>query len=388
MAPRKFSEEFKTEAVRAVVESSRTIADVARENGIGAETLRKWVNKYRREHAGDEPALSEHERTELARLRKENRELKMEQEFPKKSGGLLRQGVPVSAKYAFINGEEGNYPLRSMCTWANVSRSGYCAWRKRKPSATARWRAELGEIIEHIFVESDRTYGHRRVHAALARMGRACDPQTVRSVMAERGLVACQPRRRRPVTTVASDAGSTPDLVQRDFTATEPGVKLVGDITYIDTWQGWVYLATVLDCFSKKVVGYAMAAHMRTELVTAALDMAARNGRVRKGVTIFHSDRGTQYTSQEFADHTQRLGITRSVGRTGICYDNAWAESFNATLKVERVHRTAYPTREHAVRDVTRYIELRYNQNRLHSALDYRTPNEVEHAWYESNETA
>lgn len=294
----------------------------------------------------------------------------------------------MSVKYAFIYGEEGNYPVRKMCLWAQVSRSGYYHWRDRELSATARWRAELAEIIEYVFIDSDRTYGHRRVHAALVRLGRPCDPQTVRSIMAERSLVPCQPRRRRPVTTIAADAGQTPDLMRRDFTATEPAHKLVGDITYIDTWQGWVYLATVLDCFSKKVIGYALAEHMRTELVTDALGMAARNGHIRPGVTIFHSDRGTQYTSAEFAAYTEKLGVIRSVGRTGICYDNAWAESFNATLKVERVHRTAYPTREHAIKDITRYIELRYNQKRLHSALDYRTPNETEKAWYESHKAA
>lgn len=294
----------------------------------------------------------------------------------------------MSAKYAFIRGEEGNYPVRKMCTWAGVSRSGYLDWRDREPSATARWRAELGQIVEHLFEDSEGTYGHRRIHAALARLGRPCDPQTVRSIMAERALVPCQPRPRGPVTTIASDAGATPDLLRRDFTATEPGHKLVGDITYIPTWAGWVFLATVLDCFSKKVVGYAMAAHMRTELVTDALGMAARNGHIREGVTIFHSDRGTQYTSQEFKEYTDKLGIARSVGRTGICYDNAWAESFNATLKVERVHRTVYPTRDHAIRDITRYIELRYNQKRLHSALGYRTPNEVEQAWHEQNKAA
>ena len=222
------------------------------------------------------------------------------------------------------------------------------------------------------------------LNEALARAGRHLDPQTVRSIMAERGLVACQPRPKGPRTTIGSDAGSTPDLIGRDFTATEPGHRLVGDITYIATWQGWLYLATVLDCFSKKVVGYAMAEHMRTELVTDALAMANRNGHIRPGVTIFHSDRGTQYTSADFEKFTRAAGITRSVGRTGICYDNAWAESFNATLKVERVHRTTYPTRRHAARDIARYIELRYNQKRLHSALGYRTPNEVEDAWYES----
>jgi putative transposase len=294
----------------------------------------------------------------------------------------------VSAKYAFIRSEEGNYPVRSMCRWARVSRSGYYEWRDRPPSATARWRAELAAIVGFVHADSDETYGYRRVRASLARLGRPCDPQTVRSLMRERGLRGCRPRRKGPRTTIASDAAGLPDLVKRDFTAAEPGRKLVGDITYLDTWQGWVYLATVLDCATKKVVGYAMAEHMRTELVTDALAMAQRNGHIRPGVTIFHSDRGAQYTSEEFKEFTEAAGITRSVGRTGICYDNAWAESFNATLKVERVHRTAYPTREQAMKDVARYIELRYNQKRLHSALGYRTPNEAERDWHESQKAA
>ncbi len=294
----------------------------------------------------------------------------------------------MSAKYAFIRSEEGNYPVRGMCRWAKVSRAGYYEWRDRPPSATARRRAELCAVVEAIFADSDETYGYRRVQAQLARLGRPCDPQTVRSMMRELGLRGCQPRRKGPRTTIAADAADLPDLVNRDFTAAEPGLKLVGDITYVDTWQGWVYLATVLDCCTKKVVGYAMAEHMRTELVTDALAMAQRNGHIREGKTIFHSDRGTQYTSQAFKEVSDAAGVTRSVGRTGICYDNAWAESFNATLKVERVHRTAYPTRDRAMKDIARYIELRYNQKRLHSGLGYRTPNEAERDWYESQKAA
>lgn len=291
----------------------------------------------------------------------------------------------MSVRYAFIHSEEGNYPVASMCRWARVSRSGYHAFRTRTPSVRARRRADLAAIITFSFDESDETYGYRRVHADLVRWGFQVDDETVRSIMRELDLVPCQPRPWRPVTTIPGQAGDTPDLVNRDFTATEPGVKLVGDITYIPTWEGWLYLATVLDCFSKKVVGYAMAEHMRTSLVTDALDMAARNGHIRKGITVMHTDRGTQYTSEEYARHAQKLGVTRSVGRTGICYDNAWAESFNGTLKNERVHRTEYPTREHARFDITRYIELRYNTRRLHSTLGYRTPNEVEEAWHAAN---
>lgn len=291
----------------------------------------------------------------------------------------------MSAKYAFIHSEEGNYSVRSMCRWARVSRSGYYEWRDREPSCTARWRSELGDVVEAIFQDSDGTYGHRRVHAVLAHNDRLCDPHTVRSVMRERGLVACQPRRRGPRTTIPASSDGVADLLRRDFTASEPGVKLVGDITYIPTWQGWVYLATVLDCYSKKAVGYAMADHMRTELVTEALDMAIRNNAVRHDA-IFHSDRGAQYMSAEFAEFCDTNSIRRSVGRTGVCYDNAWAESFNGTLKVERVNRTVYPTRQYAIRDVARYIELRYNQKRLHSALGYRTPNQAEAAWYQEQE--
>ncbi|WP_373864705.1 IS3 family transposase [Nocardia vaccinii] len=206
--------------------------------------------------------------------------------------------------------------------------------------------------------------------------------------MRELGLVPCQPRPWRLVTTVAGDAADLPDLIRRDFTAAAPATKLVGDITYIRTWEGWLYLATVLDCFSKKVVGYAMAEHMRAELVSDAPLMAARDLPFRPDETIFHSDRGAQYLSAEFASVARELGVKRSVGRTGACFDNAWAESFNGTLKNERVNRTVYPTREHAKKDIIAYIELRYNQIRLHSGIDYRTPNEVESDWFARNKAA
>ena len=294
----------------------------------------------------------------------------------------------MTAKYAFIESEEGCYPIILMCRWARVSRSGYYDWCRRGQSATAARREVLEAEIRFAFTHSDSTYGYRRIHAQLARWGTAVDPETVRLIMRELGLVACQPRPFRPTTTIAGDAGSLPDLLCRDFTAEAPGRKLVGDITYIRTWEGWLYLATVLDCFSKKVLGYAMADHLRTELVADALRMANRNFAFTAGETIFHSDRGVQYLSTEFAALTEELGVRRSVGRTGICYDNAWAESFNGTLKNERVYRTQYPTREHARKDITRYIELRYNQIRLHSAIGYRTPNEVESEWLDQMQAA
>jgi putative transposase len=282
----------------------------------------------------------------------------------------------VSAKYEFIDVEKANYPIRKMCVWARVSASGFYEWRTRPMSATAQRRATVKDFMVAIFEDSDSTYGHRRLHAALARMGIATSLEYVRRLRRELGLVACQPRPWRPTTTVAGAVGAIPDLVERDFTAPTPGVKLVGDITYIATWEGWLYLATVIDCCTKECIGYAMADHMRTDLVISALDMAAANYTLAPKA-IFHSDHGTQYTSADFARHTKRLGIRRSMGRTGVCWDNAMAESFNAAVKVERVNRTVYPAREHARSDVAKYIEFRYNRKCLHSALSYRTPHEV-----------
>jgi putative transposase len=281
----------------------------------------------------------------------------------------------VRAKYELIDAQKADFPIVKMCEWAEVSTSGYYEWRDRPASATAIRREHLKKLIRGIFELSDHTYGYRRVHAQLVRQDEQVSPELVRELMRELELVSCQPRPYRHTTT-PGDPGPIPDLVNRDFTAQAPGEKMVGDITYIPTWEGWVYLATVIDCCTKACIGYAMADHLRTELVTDALTMAARNYPLAPGA-IFHSDRGTQYTSAAFAAATGLLDIRRSVGATGVCFDNALAESFNAAVKVERVNRTVYPTREHARTDVARYIEFRYNTQRLHSALGYQTPQEV-----------
>jgi transposase InsO family protein len=263
-----------------------------------------------------------------------------------------------------------------MCAWLEVSKSGFYDWKARPESATARRQQQLALIIARIFEDSDGTYGYRRIAAQLAAQGTVAGPELVRKLMRRLGLVACQPRPWRPLTTRQGQAGPVPDLVNRDFSASAPGQKMVGDITYVRTWEGWVYLASVIDCATRKCVGWAMGDHYRTPLITAAIEMAARNLDLPEDA-IFHSDRGSNYTSAEFAGVLADLGIRQSVGRTGICFDNALAESWNAALKVERVNRTVYPTREMAIKDIARYIELRYNRTRLHSALGYRTPQEV-----------
>jgi putative transposase len=286
----------------------------------------------------------------------------------------------VSSKYEFIEGEKANYPIVKMCRWANVSKSGFYEWRNRPASATAERRNALRVRIVEIFDDSDQTYGYRRVHEQLLRDGVEAGPELVRSIMRAEGLVACQPRPYK-VTTLADGSSEGPaDLCQRDFTAEAPGTKLVGDITYIRTWQGWVYLATVIDCYSKMVIGYAMADHMRTSLVIQALDMARSNVDLAKSC-IFHSDRGSQYTSADLATYLEDHELRGSMGRTGVCWDNAMAESFFASLKNEFVHRTVFPTRRKAIDAIAHWIEIRYNRKRLHSGIGYRTPFEAHNAY-------
>jgi putative transposase len=315
--------------------------------------------------------------------------------LPGKSSGVLCSGASVRDRYEFIDAEYAAAAAETattaptvsqMCEWLRVSKSGYYEWRRNPGSATARRREEIGLLIRKAFDDSDGTYGYRRVHAQLARWGVACGDELVRGLMRALGLVPCQVRRRRSLTVQAA-AGPIPDLVGRDFTAGVPGEKMAGDITYIFTWEGWLYLATVIDCATRMVIGWAMDDNYRTPLITSAIRMAARNVAPPEAA-VFHSDRGSNYTSAEFAAELESLGIRQSVGRTGICYDNSLAESFSGTLKVERVHRTVYATRKKAREDVARYIELRYNRKRLHSALGYRTPQEAMDGYREMKVTA
>ena len=304
----------------------------------------------------------------------------------------------MSEKFEFIDAEYADNiaadkkvgvdapSVRQMCDWLDVSKSGFYDWPSRPTSVTAQRRELLKVKIAALFEASDGTYGYRRLHAALVRGGEQASPELVRKLMRELGLVACQPPPRQTTTVRGQDAGAE-DLVRRDFTAEAPGCKLVGDITYIRTWEGWLYLATVIDCFNKEVIGYAMADHMRTELITDALEMAARNHRLAPKC-IFHSDHGSQYTSQDFAAKLDELDLRQSLGRTGICFDNALAESFFGALKNERVHRTVYPTRKRAKEDIARYIEIFYNRQRLHSGLGYRTPYEVRNEYLNGQQSA
>jgi putative transposase len=284
----------------------------------------------------------------------------------------------IDAEYAAASGNDtGDAPtITQMCRWLSVSKSGYYDWGSRPESATAKRRELLKVKIKALFEANGEEYGYRRVRAALVRGGEQAGEELVRRLMRELGLVPCQPRPWRASLTEQGPAGPIPDLVNRDFTAGKPGEKMVGDITYIPTWEGWLFVALVIDCATRMIVGWAMDDNYKTPLITRAIRMAARNTDLPEGA-VFHSDRGSNYTSAEYAGVLGDLKIRQSVGRTGICYDNALSESVNGTLKVELVHRKVYATRRQAADDIARWIELRYNRTRLHSALGYRTPQEV-----------
>jgi len=280
------------------------------------------------------------------------------------------------SRFRFIDAEKTNHPVRMMCRLLNVSSSGFYDWLGRGPSARDMANIALTATIRTIHKDSNDVYGSPRVHAELVAVhGMAVSPKRVAALMAAADLVGVHRRKRRGLTKQDKKAPSAPDLVGRKFTAVMPGIKMVGDITCLPTRQGWLYLASVIDLCSRKLVGYAMAEHMRAELVVNAITMAATHNQLAGGA-IFHSDRGSQYTSKLFRDVLTDLDLRASMGRVGSCFDNAVAESWFATLKTE-IGTTTWATREQARADVFAFIQ-RYNRNRRHSTLDYLTPEEAE----------
>jgi transposase InsO family protein len=279
----------------------------------------------------------------------------------------------------FIEAEEvAGHSVNHCCELFEVSRAAYYERRRNVPSQRAVTDAELTKQITGVHDESKGTYGSPRVHEELCKRGVACGRRRVRRLMRQAGLEGRAKKRWRKTTVADPAAEAARDLIQRHFgPCTELDRRYVGDITYIATWEGWAYLATVIDLASRRVVGWALADHMRTELVNEALEMAFVQRQPGEGA-IFHSDRGCQYTSKEYGDLARANGVVLSVGRKGECWDNAVAESFFATIKRELIDTRAWPTRAGLQRGVFDYIEGWYNTRRLHSSLGYRSPAEYE----------
>lgn len=292
-------------------------------------------------------------------------------------------------KFAFIrdlDGEEQRKPRRDripvslMCEVLDVSRAGYYAWLKRDVSDRAIADAELTELITQIHKEHEGRLGIDRLVAELAKRNRRHSPDRVRRLARAAGLSCVHPRPYK-ATTVRDEANSDGlvDLVGRDFVPDGPNQLWFTDITYIGTWTGWAYLASIIDGYSRKVVGWSVESHMRTSLVTDALRMAIYRQQPGVGEVVIHSDRGSQYTSNEFRALALANGIIPSVGHTGICFDNAMVESFNATIKKELIHLHTWPNTSIVKKEIFQYIEVYYNRKRPHSRIGYLTPCEMEH---------
>jgi putative transposase len=284
--------------------------------------------------------------------------------------------------FNLIDAEKASYPVAVLCRMLGVSKSGYYAWRDRPPSERRQQDALLIEKIREIHSRSRETYGYPRVHAELRSLGVRCGRRRVARLMRAAGLRGCVRGKKRRTTRCDPRAAPAPDLLRRDFVAGRPNRVWLADITYIPTREGFLYLAFILDTNSRKVVGWSMAPHMRTELVVDALEMAIWRRRPVAGL-VHHSDRGVQYTAISFGRRLEEVGIVPSMGRTGTALDNAMAESFIATLKTELVHRRRFLDREVARSAIFEYLEGFYNRRRLHSALGYKSPVSYEEATME-----
>jgi putative transposase len=276
------------------------------------------------------------------------------------------------------------YPVATMCRLLEVSTSGYYAWRDRGPSARALEDMALTKRIRGYHERSRGTYGMPRIQADLTEEGIHVGRKRVARLMRAAGLAGVSRRKGTRTTIRRTDARPAPDLVERDFTAPGPDRLWVADITYVSTWAGFLFLAVVLDAFSRRVVGWAMATHLKTQLVLHALDMAL--GQRKPHRVIHHSDQGSQYTSVAFGKRCQQAGVRPSMGSVGDCYDNAMCESFFATLECELLDRFPFRNQVEARMAIFEYIEGWYNLNRRHSRLDYLSPMKYERRFTHSLE--
>ncbi len=280
-------------------------------------------------------------------------------------------------RFRFIAAEKANYPVRVLCRILQVARSGFYAWLRRRPSRRAEANQQLRVVIRAAHQQSRGTYGSPRVQRELNAQGIEAGRNRVARQMRAMGLVARRRKRFRRTTDSSHDRPVAGDLLKRKFAVERPNQAWVTNITYLWTREGWLYLAVVLDLFARRVVGWAMAEHLRTSLVLEALHTALGRRRPEPGL-VHHSDRGCQYASDAYRTALARHGILCSMSRKGNCWDNAVAESFFSTLKVELVHRCTWVDRPTARLAVAEYIECFYNAERRHSTLGYRSPAEYE----------
>ncbi|WP_420006289.1 IS3 family transposase [Arenibacterium sp. LLYu02] len=376
MTRRKFSREFKIEAVRLVTDRGVAVAQAARDLDVAESVLRRWMRELTATPATAFPGNGQMraDLAEIAALKKEVARLRAERDILKKAGSFFRARGDM--RFAFIAKHRHIWPVSWLCDVLEVSRSGFHAWLNRPTSAREIQDAKLVTAIETSFKASDRTYGARRVWRDVLEEGLACGLHRIERLMRINALRARPKRRGKP-----KDDGErsviADNILNRDFQADRPNQKWLADFTYIWTAEGWLYVAVVLDLFSRRVVGWSMKADRDASLVMDALMMAVwRRGKA--DALLHHSDQGSQYTSEQFQRLLADNGITCSMSRAGNVWDNSAMESFFSSLKTERTARKVYRTRNEARADVFDYIERFYNPRRRHSKLGYISPMEFE----------
>jgi putative transposase len=285
-------------------------------------------------------------------------------------------------RFQFIDEHRDEFPIRRMCKELNVSRSGYYAWCKRPTGAREMANQELYQKIKAVYNDNRGVYGSPRIYRELKDQGVACSENRIARLMRLRSLRAKQYRRFKSTTKRDKAHPAAPNLLKRDFDTKQPDQKWLADITYIATREGWLYLAAVLDLYTRRIVGWAMSERMTSDLTMAALKMALQQRQPAAGL-IHHSDRGSQYTDQAYQALLKNHGIRASMNGVGTWYDNAPMESFFGTLKTESVHHCVYLTRIEARTDLFSYIEAFYNRRRRHSALDYLSPEAYEQLYHQ-----
>ncbi|HGG6583610.1 TPA: IS3 family transposase [Salmonella enterica subsp. enterica serovar Virchow] len=377
MSGKRYPEEFKTEAVKQVVDRGYSVSSVATRLDITTHSLYAWIKKYG-------PDSSTHKeqsdaQAEIRRLQKELKRVTDERDIFKKSRGVLRKTVRL--RYAFIRDNARCWPIRLLCRVLDVHPSGFYAWLQQPHSQRHRADLRLTGQIKQFWLESGCVYGYRKIHLDLRDSGQQCGVNRVWRLMKRVGIKAQvgyrSPRARKGEANIVS-----PNRLQRQFNPDAPDERWVTDITYIRTHEGWLYLAVVVDLFSRKIIGWSMQSRMTKDIVLNALLMAVWRRNPQKQVLV-HSDQGSQYTSHEWQSFLKSHGLEGSMSRRGNCHDNAVAESFFQLLKPERIKKKIYGTREEARSDIFDYIEMFYNSKRRHGSSDQMSPTEYENQYYQ-----
>ncbi|MDN5511815.1 IS3 family transposase [Acinetobacter sp.] len=377
MSGQRYTPEFKDEAIKLITERGYSVTDVAERLGVSQHSIYKWLKAIQPlRNNPDEHELLEAKK-EILRLKSQLRQTEEERDILKKAAKVLCKSARV--KYQFILEYSNQFKIKTMCRVLKIAGAGYYAWLHEPESGRTIEDKRLLQLIRSSYDASYGIYGYRRITLDLKELGEGCGPNRVLKIMKNNGIAAVRGYKKHKSYGRGRPQIVPPNHLNREFVVNTPNTSWVTDITYIRTWQGWLYLAVVLDLYSRKVIGWSMKPTLAKDIVLDALLMAVWRRRPDEPV-IIHSDQGSQYSSGDWQKFCQKHNLIPSMSRRGNCWDNAVAESFFSSLKKERIKKRIYKTREMARADVFDYIEMFYNRIRRHSHLDGMSPEAFETA--------